>query len=45
MAEIALEEEKWCPASKATMKSTKLPKATNPLPYDFLFYSKKERLF
>jgi hypothetical protein len=45
MGEIALEEEEQHSASKATMKSTKLSKATNPLPSDFVFYLKKVRLF
>jgi hypothetical protein len=45
MAEIAPEEEKRCSASKVMMKSTKLSKATNPLPSNFSFYPKKVRLF
>jgi hypothetical protein len=40
MAEIALEKEKRRSANKVTMKATKLSKAANPLPSNFVFYPK-----
>jgi hypothetical protein len=44
MQEIALEDERWRSASKATRKATKSSKATNPLPPNFVFNPKKVRL-